>query len=216
MAIKQSVYLDYFNSLLEGNKSHCSKIVTHLIDEGVPPKEIYTELFQKSMYQIGRMWDNCKINVANEHLATTITESLISTIYPVISKIPKNGKKAIIACIDKEFHDLGAKIISDFFEINGWNTYYLGANMPIHDFLKMVEEKQPQIIGLSFNFYMNLTRLTNFIEEIGKKFPEINIIVGGQGFNENDPALLNKYKNVKFIENIDVLENYLNSFNGSH
>lgn len=215
MAIKQSVYLDYFNSLIEGNKSKCSLIISDLIEEGIKPKEIYTELFQKSMYQVGRMWDNCKINIANEHLATTITESMINIIYPVINKIPKNGKKAIIACIDKEFHNLGAKIISDFFEINGWNTFYLGANMPVNDFLKMIEEKQPQIIGLSFNFYMNLPRLIKFIEAIKEKFPEQKIIVGGQGFNNEDNSILSKYENVYFIDNIDVLENFLINYNSS-
>lgn len=215
MAIKQSVYLDYFNSLIEGNKSKCSLIISDLIEEGIKPKEIYTELFQKSMYQVGRMWDNSKINIANEHLATTITESMINIIYPVINKIPKNGKKAIIACIDKEFHNLGAKIISDFFEINGWNTFYLGANMPVNDFLKMIEEKQPQIIGLSFNFYMNLPRLIKFIEAIKEKFPEQKIIVGGQGFNNEDNSILSKYENVYFIDNIDVLENFLINYNSS-
>ena len=77
MKIKEVYFLDFFNSLISGEKINCARIVDSLVNENVDIKEIYTELFQRSLYRIGKMREQNQLSIAEEHAATQIVESLI-------------------------------------------------------------------------------------------------------------------------------------------
>ncbi len=206
--VKQSYFLDFYNNLVDGNKEKCSEIVKELIDEGVDLKVIYVELFQKALYRIGKLWDHNEISIPEEHLATQIVESLIGKYAP--SSSPALSKfKSVVTCIDKEFHEIGAKMVAHIFEINGWKTYYLGASVPLKELLKFVKQTDPDIIALSWSLYLNLARFLEVIDNLTKFFPTKKIFVGGQALSDNSDQLLRKYPNVKHIQSIYALDEIL-------
>jgi methanogenic corrinoid protein MtbC1 len=207
--IKQSHFLDFYNNLIEGNKDRCSEIVKDLLDEGVDLKEIYVELFQKALYRIGKLWDKNEITIPEEHMATQIIEALISKFSPAVSA--DSNLKVVVTCIDKEFHEIGAKMVANIFELNGWKTFYLGASVPLRELTKFINNSDPQIIALSWSLYLNLARFLEMIDTLTKLFPTKKIIVGGQALAENSTQLLKKYSNVLHIQSIYELDEYLKS-----
>lgn len=207
--IKQSHFLDFYNNLIEGNKDRCSEIVKDLLDEGVDLKEIYVELFQKALYRIGKLWDKNEITIPEEHMATQIIEALLSKFSPAVSA--DSNLKVVVTCIDKEFHDIGAKMVANIFELNGWKTFYLGASVPLRELTKFINNSDPQIIALSWSLYLNLARFLEIIDTLTKLFPTKKIIVGGQALAENSTQLLKKYNNVLHIQSIYELDEYLKS-----
>ncbi|MFN3694472.1 MAG: B12-binding domain-containing protein [Ignavibacterium sp.] len=209
--IKQSYFLDFYNNLVEGNKEKCSEIVMILLDEGVDLKEIYVELFQKALYRIGKLWDHNEISIPEEHMATQIVEALINKFAPSSPVSSKN--KAVVTCIDKEFHEIGAKMVAHIFEVNGWKTYYLGASVPLKELLKFVKQSDPEIIALSWSLYLNLARFLEVVDNLTKLFPTIKILVGGQALAENSNQLLKRYTNVRHIPSIYELDEYLKKLN---
>jgi hypothetical protein len=50
----------------------------------VQVKSLYKDLFQKSLYRVGEVWEFNRISVAREHLATAITEGFLNLIYPML------------------------------------------------------------------------------------------------------------------------------------
>ncbi|MGE5353758.1 MAG: B12-binding domain-containing protein [Acidobacteriota bacterium] len=207
--ISEVIFLEYLSCLLEGDKPKCSAIVAHLIESKVDPKELYEKLFQRSLERVGKLWENNKICGATEHMATTITECLMSYTYPVVSAKEKIGKKVIVACVPKEFHQVGAKMVADVFELHGWEAFCLGANTKESELFKLIIEKQPDLLALSMSLYLNLVRLTDMIESVKKEFPQLEIIVGGQAFKENSPDFLGQYYNVRYIPNLKELEKFI-------
>lgn len=209
--ISEVIFLEYLSCLLEGDKPKCSAIVAHLIESKVDPKELYEKLFQRSLERVGKLWENNKICGATEHMATSITECLMSYTYPVVSASKKIGKKVIVACVPKEFHQIGAKMVADVFELYGWEAYSLGANTKESELFKIIKEKQPDLLALSMSLYLNLIRLTELIESVRKEFPDLEIIVGGQAFRENNPEFLAEHYNVKYIPTLKELEKFIKS-----
>lgn len=205
--IKQSYFLDFYNNLVDGNKDKCSEIVQSLLDEGTDLKDIYVELFQTALYKIGKLWDHNELTIPEEHMATQITESLISKFAP---SSPVHAKrKAIVTCIDKEFHDLGARMVSHIFELANWRTYFLGASVPAKEMIKFTKQVDPDVIALSFGLYLNLGRFLEVVDHLTKFFPHKKIIVGGQGLNGNSDNILKKYPNAIYIPSIYELDEYL-------
>ena len=204
--LNESIYLNYLNALLEGDKKTCVDIVAGLLDKDTPPKEIYIDLLQRSMYKVGQLWENDKCTVASEHIATKITEHVLSYTCQNIKKNQHNGKVIVVACIDKEFHELGPRIVSDYFEIHGWTSIFLGANTPKCEILNMIEKKQPELVGLSSNFYINILRLMKIIEEVLDRFPQQKIIIGGQALANEKCNGLKNFRNVKYIPTLEYLD----------
>ena len=77
--ITDSLYQEYLACLLAGNKERCQIIVADLLGAAIEIKELYIGLFQRSLYEIGELWERHKISVAVEHMATAITNFLGST-----------------------------------------------------------------------------------------------------------------------------------------
>jgi MerR family transcriptional regulator, light-induced transcriptional regulator len=207
--IPEAVYQHYLNALLDGDKKQCAQIALNLIDQKISIKEIYMELFQRSMYRIGQLWEREKCSVAGEHVATKITEGLIELVSTNSLDDDNNGKLALITCVDKEYHELGARMVAGFLEAYGWRTIFIGSNTPQSDILNFVREKKPDLVGISNNFYINVIRLLKLIQAIKEEFPEQEIIVGGQALADGRSEELSQFQNVYYITCLNGLEKYL-------
>lgn len=210
--VSEVYFLDYTNGLLHGDKEKCIRIVEKLLSENVDIKDIYVDLLQRSLYHIGKMWEQGQLSIADEHIGTEITKSLMNKYPAKTTSNKKDGKSALISCVDKEFHEIGARMAADVFELNGWHTYFLGASTPTREILKFIEIKKPDVVGLSFNFYMNLLRLFEVIDHIKKSYPDQKIIIGGQGVNREKENLLSKYPDIKHFSTVKELDDYLKGF----
>jgi len=207
---EDKTYQIYLSSLVKGNKSQCNEIVTQAKDDYASVKSLYTNLFQKSLYDIGRLWETNTISVAVEHMASAITESLMNTIYADLEMAENNGFKALITCTENEYHQIGAKMVSDIFEMHGWNTWFLGANTPANELLQLLKEVEPHIIAISLSVYFHLPELKRMILKIRQYDYHCPIIIGGQAFNHaSGQDFSHQFTDVYYIESLDQLENFI-------
>jgi MerR family transcriptional regulator, light-induced transcriptional regulator len=202
-------YEEYFKNLLDGNKSACAGIVNNLLNESIDIMDLYTLYFQKSMYKIGELWEFNQISVSKEHLATAITESMMSFVYPKIFGAEHNGKKVIVSCPVNEYHQIGPKMVADVFELHGWDSYFLGANNPDDELFRLIEEKKPDLLALSLSIYFNLPALIKVIEKVKNFYPNLPIIVGGQAFNWGGSSSLNQFTAIDYIEDVKMLNSFI-------
>src|ERR671914_181512 len=87
-----------------------------------------------------RSWPGNRLTVAHEHVATAISQLVMALAYSALPRGPSNGRRALVACVDDELHDLGARMAADFFEMGGFDVRYLGANLPADGLVGMVRE----------------------------------------------------------------------------
>ena len=177
----------YLNSLLRKDLSTASKLINDAVDEGVSIKDIYLYVFQPAQYEVGRLWQNNTINVATEHYCTAATQNIISRLYPHIFSGQTSDKKIIATSVSGELHELGIRMVADFFEMEGWDTYYLGANTPHSSLISMINEVKPDIIAISATISYHISEVVELIKKIQKKadYHDYKIIVGGYPFNKN-------------------------------
>jgi methanogenic corrinoid protein MtbC1 len=204
--IDNKLFLTYQSSLLSGSRSGCTQIVNGLIKSEISIKELYINLFQRSMYEVGTLWEQNKISVATEHLCTSVTEYLISLCYPSIFSAEHTGKKAIITCTPGEYHQIGARMVADYFELHGWDGYYLGADTPADELIKFTTEKLPDLMAISISVSFNHANLLRLVDKIRHTFPDLTILVGGQGFRWGGDEAFQSLENIYLIRSLDELE----------
>ncbi|MDQ7824012.1 MAG: cobalamin-dependent protein [Candidatus Eremiobacteraeota bacterium] len=211
-AMDEALYRRYLAALIKGDRPTCRSIVTDLLEKDVEVKTIYTDLFQHSLYEVGDLWERHKISVATEHLATAITESLLTLVYPRIFSLEHTGKSALISCVANEFHQIGGRMVADIFELNGWHGYFLGSNTPITALLSMIGEKKPDIVGLSLAVHFNMPSLLEVIKKIRESFPALSLMVGGQAFRWGGIEVVTRYERVSYIASLHDLETLIRRY----
>lgn len=213
--ISEEMMNRYLAALVSGSRAQCAQVVLSLLDKGVSIKDIYVSLFTASLYRVGEMWQNNLISVAQEHLATSVTESLFSLIYPRLfdnANPSSPSLKAVVSCVANEFHQIGGKIVADILETHSVNSLFLGANTPINDLLDMLEREKPDILALSVAMTPNLPVLSEIVDKINAKgLSRLDIIAGGRAFASiHDKSF---FKGVKVLGSIDELEAYIEKRN---
>lgn len=175
---------DYLDTLLSGNRKAASTMILDAAKSGVPIKDLYLHVFQRSQYEIGRLWQTNKVSVAQEHFCTAATQLIMSQLYQYVFSTKKVGLRYLGTCVGGELHELGARMIADFFEMEGWDTYYLGANTPTNSILRTLEEQEVDVLGISATMTLHIDKVVELIEQVRgtKSGKDIKILVGGYPF----------------------------------
>lgn len=173
---------EYLTLLLKKDRFGASRFVTDLIENGQSIESIYMDIIQTAMIEVGRKWQYREINVADEHMATVITQYVMTQLYPYIFATKKNGKRLVALALGDELHEIGIRMVADLFEYRGFETHYLGANMPNDAVIQYVSEYKPQLIALSVTISTHLSNLKSLIEAIraDDTLKDIKIMIGGQ------------------------------------
>lgn len=195
--------------LLKGDRQACSEFVKDCIDSGITIQELYEHIFKKSLYKVGELWEFNKISVASEHLASAIVEGLLNEHYVKIITKEKGNKTIVAASVENEFHQIGIKMISDTFEMHGWNSLFLGSNIPANELIAFLQLSKPDLLALSLSLYFNLPSLEKMIIKVQETFPELPVLVGGQAFTRGGQDVITKYKNVTFLPDINSTEMFI-------
>lgn len=205
----ETAYGRYTAFLLAGDRNGCRTVVEELLVAGCPVKTLYQDIFQRALYHVGDLWEQNHISVAREHVATAITESLLSLVYPVISGAaatsPRKGR-AVVACTALELHQLGARMVADLLEMNGWDCHFLGSGTPPDSLVYFIHEMQPDLLCLSLSVQMNLGLLVHTIRAVRMHFSTLPIIVGGQAFRWGGSEHLGEFPLVTYATGIEHLE----------
>ncbi|MBF0301903.1 MAG: cobalamin-dependent protein [Desulfamplus sp.] len=210
--IDEDQYRQYFNNLIQGRRIPCYNIVNELLLSDFDIKTLYQNLFQRSLYSVGELWEHNKITVATEHMTTLITESLMNQMAAHLPVGDTINKRVVIASVEDEPHQIGGKMVADIFELNGWDTIYIGANTPTLELIDFIKEVQPNLVGLSMSVYFHIDNLKKTLELINSNFARLPLIVGGQAFKRGADSIIKTFKNTTYIPNLEALEEYIKNF----
>lgn len=180
----------YFRALLRGDRQLASRLVLHAVEQGTPVRHIYLHVFQPAQHEIGRLWQLNRISVAEEHYCTAATQLIMSQLYPYIFASPRIGRTLVAACVSGDLHELGARMVSDFFEMDGWDSYYTGASTPVSGVVQAVIARRADVLAISATITHHVSEVERLIGQVRRQ-PEcagVKIIVGGFPFNR-DPGL---------------------------
>ncbi len=194
----------YLAYLLQGKRHEATILINKLIQNGESIKDIYQFIFQISQYEVGRLWQCNKITVAHEHYCTAATQQIMSGLYSHIFSTQRKGKTLVACSISGELHEMGIRMVSDFFEMDGWDTYYLGANMPENQLLEALIEYKADVLALSVTLPTHVSKAATFIKKIRKHsaLSDLKIMVGGYPFLIN-PELWKRVAADAFALNAD-------------
>jgi MerR family transcriptional regulator, light-induced transcriptional regulator len=112
-----------------------------------------------------------------------------------------------------ELHQVGIKMVADIFEMKGWESYFLGAGIPVKELVKFIRETKPDLLAISLSIYFNFTSLIGMVKTIKREFPELQIIIGGQAFSHITSEETKYLENILIFNDLYLLERYIDAIN---
>jgi methanogenic corrinoid protein MtbC1 len=185
----------YLDLLLAGKREEASKLIGKAVEDGRGVGEIYKTVFERTLKEIGLMWMQDRLDVAEEHYFSASTQLIMSQLYPYITGASKEKKNAVCLTIAVcgEFHEIGARMVADFMEMDGWATFFLGNNLCSEDIVKAAVDHKPDVLALSATMFFNVEPIARAIRVLRtvERLNKLVILAGGRPFNQ-DPELWKK------------------------
>jgi methanogenic corrinoid protein MtbC1 len=151
---------------------------------GVPVPDLCVEVIQPAQYAIGELWQTNRVSVAGEHLATAISESAVAHLVARAPRAPRNGRRVLVACVEDELHDLGARMVADLLDLDGFEVRFLGANVPTDALAAMLRNVATDLLVLSATLSQHADPLRQALPRLRAAAAPgpLVIAVGGQAF----------------------------------
>jgi methanogenic corrinoid protein MtbC1 len=173
----------YLARLEKGDAAGAIATVTKTVEDGtVTIPEALEVVLTSALHEIGRRWHTDAINIAQEHFATQVTGRLLERLLLMAPVAEENGRAVLLTMIEGDAHDLGLRVVAALFELDGWRTVCLGANMPAADLPAAVEDFGVDLVLLGATLNPQRDAVARAIGLLREANPELKILVGGPAF----------------------------------
>lgn len=148
--------------------------------------QLYQRVIAPAMHEIGLLWQRGAITVADEHLATALTNRVLAALRrPPGGSLAADGAGArrgrvLLAAVEGEGHALGLRMAADVLEDAGYESLYLGADVPTDALLRAADTFSPDVVALAATLPSLAPRLQAVAGEVRRVYPRLGLLVGGQ------------------------------------
>jgi methanogenic corrinoid protein MtbC1 len=183
--IKEDIITRYLEPLLRGDRKSCRVVIEETLQKGIPANSVYIHLIWPVMVEVERLLRSDKISLVQEHLATRINRTIVDQLQNKLPRRPVRNKKIAVCCAAEELQELGAQIVTDLFESDGWEVRFLGGGLTNDDVFAFIHEYAPDILliyGTNPKQAPDIRRLIDKIRGVNA-WPNMRIMVSGGLFN---------------------------------
>ena len=173
----------YLAAQLAGDRREAVRL---LMEEGIGRGnsviDLHLRVIQQAQREIGRLREQSSISVAQEHQATAVSQLALSHLYQQSIRRPPVGKSVLVACVEGELHDVGARICADVLDLHGFEVRFLGANVPTDCLVSFAERTHPSLVALSVTLPTHLPAAHTAVEAVRGR-TTVPIAVGGRALD---------------------------------
>ncbi len=175
------------DDLYDGLKEEIEQAVNILLARGWTPYDVLTQALVEGMRIVGEDFRDGILFVPEVLLSANAMKAGMAILRPLLAETgaPKVGKM-IIGTVKGDIHDIGKNLVAMMMEGAGFEVINLGINNAVDNFLKAIDEHQPDIIGMSALLTTTMPYMKVVIDTLKEKGirSDFIVLVGGAPLNE--------------------------------
>ena len=133
---------------------------------------LYKETITPLLIRMGELWQLSTLNISHEHLFSNTLRKFIIVKTDEVKAEKQLNKSVLIFLTKGEHHEIPILFYNYFLKSFGWDSIYLGANVPTEDLRLAIIQKNPDLVFTSMiihvtgdRFHRNLDSLLEIIPE---------------------------------------------------
>ena len=184
----------FFQNILVGREERAIALVNAMLARRIALTAIYKDIFQWALYQIGERVEQGLTDEAHEHMASAIIERMMAKVSHFYTPMHRAGYKAVLGCVAGNWHTVGLRMLSDSLNELGWETAFLGANVPSASFFNMIASWPPDLVVISCAMEDQVREVRHLVMQLSGArqslpTPHFQLTVGGQYYLTNPERL---------------------------
>lgn len=187
-----TVHDGYLAALVEGREGAAFDLLTTALDGGMPPQTVYLEVVEAALREVGERWARAEMSIAQEHLATAVVQANLARLAPRLRSTGTSAGPAsnriVVATAPSELHSVGARMVADTFDADGWVVDYLPPPTPVAVLVDHVGSVAPAVVAISTTLPTHLPHTAEAVAGLRALAAPPLLALGGRAFR-SDPDL---------------------------
>jgi len=151
--------------------------------------ELIDRIINPLINKNGELWAHGSLRTTHEHFATAVLRSFLGNLWSSF-EVPDSAPKIIVTTPAGQVHELGALIVAVTSSALGWQTIYLGPNLPAEEIVAAAELKECEMVSLSIVYPPADKDMSEELKKLRRLLPaNIEIIAGGRAVRTYDKVL---------------------------
>jgi 5-methyltetrahydrofolate--homocysteine methyltransferase len=168
--------------ILDADIDKVEGLVKEGITEGTDPSVLLKEGLIKGMDAVGEKFEAGDLFLPEMLAAAMTMKAGVGMLKPHLAgDDSKAAGTVVVGTVQGDIHDIGKNLVAMMLEGAGFEVADVGIDVPPEDFVKAVEEKKPQVVGLSalLTNTMPAVKMTiDALQEAGLR-DQVKIMIGG-------------------------------------
>ena len=167
-------------SLIKGRAPEVANLVKQALQEGVEASVILNEALCRGMGVIGEKFKKNEIFVPQVLLAARAMKQGTEILKPhLVAAGVQPFATAVIGTIKGDLHDIGKNLVGMMLEGSGFKVVDAGIGVAPETFVKLAQEHQAQIIGVSALLTTTMVNMRAVVEAVRAAGLAAKVIIGG-------------------------------------
>jgi 5-methyltetrahydrofolate--homocysteine methyltransferase len=157
------------------------------LNAGDDPHSILDDA-RRAMEIVGERFANSEYFIPDLVYSAEIVKQITEMVKPKLTKAAevKHLGRFVIGTVAGDIHDIGKDIVAFMLDVNGFDVYDLGVDVPAKEFVEKIKEVKPEIVGLSGFLTLAFDSIKETVEAIkaaGLR-DKVKIMIGGGQIDE--------------------------------
>jgi methanogenic corrinoid protein MtbC1 len=173
---------DLKKALADLKEKEALEIAQKLLDSGEDPLKILSEA-REAVAVVGQRYQDGTYFIPDLVYSGEILKGIVEMVKPKIAG-PAEAKylgKIVIGTVKGDIHDIGKDIVTFMLDVNGFDVYDLGIDVPAQKFVDKIKEVKPEVVALSGFLTLSYDSMKDTVQAIknAELRDKVKIMIGG-------------------------------------
>lgn len=175
------------NSIIEGDANTAAELTQQALAEGIDPLVIVNDGLIPGMDVVGVKFKSYEFYLPEVLVSARAMKTAMAFVSPLLAERTDASRgRVVIGTVKGDLHDIGKNLVGMMMEGAGMEVIDLGTDVAPDDFIRAIEDKEPQILCLSALLTTTMPVMKTIIDlanesEIRQR---VKIMVGGAPLTE--------------------------------
>jgi methanogenic corrinoid protein MtbC1 len=172
----------FVQAIIDMQEKEALAMAQQMLDSGKSGMAVL-DLCREAMDGIGKRFEKGEYFISELLMGGEILRQIAVLAKPKMGETTLRKKlgKVVFGTVAGDIHDLGKDIVEFMLDINGFEVYDLGVDVPAAKFVEAIKEHKPQVVGLSCLITVAFDSMKQTVEAIkaaGLR-DSVKIMIGG-------------------------------------
>ena len=173
---------DLVKTLADLKEKEALKIVEDRLSAGEDPVKILDDA-RRALEVVGKRFSDCEYFIPDLVYSGEILKQITDMVKPKLTKAAaaKRLGKVVVGTVAGDIHDIGKDIVVFMLDVNGFEVFDLGIDVPVQKFVDKIKETGSKVVGLSGFLTLAFQSMKDTVEAIKKAGlqNDVKIMIGG-------------------------------------